>query len=115
MNVHEGITDHHWVSKIQGALKVQVIQEYLDIWEKVEAFSLQPGRKNNLFVAGLQTVSIRRLLLTEQSSLEQFTWQVQKNFWKVRAPPKLKFFVWLVLQDRCWTAQHRKRHKLQGP
>jgi hypothetical protein len=36
-----------------------------------------------------------------------------KELWKVRAPPKLKFFVWLVLQDRCWTAQHRKRHKLQ--
>jgi len=91
MNVHEGITDHHWVSKIQGALKVQVMQEYLDIWEKVEAFSLQPGQKNNLFVAGLQTVSIRRLLLTEQSSLEQFTWQVQKNFGKLKHLPNLSF------------------------
>jgi len=101
MNVHEGITDHHWVSKIQGALKVQVMQEYLDIWEKVEAFSLQPGRKNNLFVAGLQTVCIQHLLPTEQSSLKAIHMAGAKELWKVKAPPKLKFFVWLVLQDRC--------------
>jgi hypothetical protein len=70
---------------------VQVILEYLDTWEKVEAFSLQPGRKTNLFGTGLQTFSIRHLLLTEQSSLEQFTWQVQKNFGKLERLPNLSF------------------------
>jgi hypothetical protein len=32
---------------------------------------------------------------------------------KTRAPPKCKFFIWLVLHDRCWTAQRRKRRNLQ--
>ena len=31
----------------------------------------------------------------------------------MRAPAKCKFFVWLVLHDRCWTADRRKRHGLQ--
>jgi hypothetical protein len=28
---------------------------------------------------------------------------------KVRAPAKCKFFIWLVLHKRCWTADRRKR------
>jgi len=32
---------------------------------------------------------------------------------KARAPGKCKFFIWLVLHGRCWTAERRKRHNLQ--
>jgi len=32
---------------------------------------------------------------------------------KSRAPGKCKFFLWLALHDRCWTAERRKRHNLQ--
>jgi len=32
---------------------------------------------------------------------------------KTRAPPKCKFFIWLVIHDRCWTAARRKKHGLQ--
>jgi hypothetical protein len=33
----------------------------------------------------------------------------QKETWKVRAPREHKFFIWLVLQDRCWTNERRHR------
>ena len=32
---------------------------------------------------------------------------------KARAPAKCKFFIWLVLHDRCWTTARSKRHGLQ--
>ena len=32
---------------------------------------------------------------------------------KTRAPAKYKFFFWLVIHDRCWTATRRKKHGLQ--
>ncbi|KAF8723592.1 hypothetical protein HU200_021549 [Digitaria exilis] len=32
---------------------------------------------------------------------------------KTRAPGKCKFFAWLALHDKCWTAARRKRHHLQ--
>ena len=32
---------------------------------------------------------------------------------KTRAPAMCKFFIWLILHDRCWTAARRKRHGLQ--
>ena len=30
--------------------------------------------------------------------------------WKVWAPPKVKFFAWLALQDRIWTADRLEQH-----
>jgi fumarate reductase subunit D len=35
-----------------------------------------------------------------------------KEIWKVKAPGKCKFFLWLLVLDRCWTAEHRHRHGL---
>ena len=36
-----------------------------------------------------------------------------KELWKSSAPPKVKFFFWLALHGRLWTADRRKRHGLQ--
>ncbi|WVZ90178.1 hypothetical protein U9M48_036505 [Paspalum notatum var. saurae] len=36
-----------------------------------------------------------------------------KVVWKARVPPRVRFFAWLALQDRCWTAERRQRHGLQ--
>ena len=36
-----------------------------------------------------------------------------KELGKARAPPKCKFFFWLLLHDRLWTAARRKRRGLQ--
>jgi hypothetical protein len=32
---------------------------------------------------------------------------------KTKVPAKCKFFIWLVLHDRCWTATRTKGHDLQ--
>jgi hypothetical protein len=31
----------------------------------------------------------------------------------LRASPKVRFFFWLALHGRCWTANRRMRHGLQ--
>lgn len=36
-----------------------------------------------------------------------------KELWKVKAPARVKFFFWLALHGRLWTAARRKRHGLQ--
>ena len=38
-----------------------------------------------------------------------------KEIWKTAAPLRLRFFFWLVLHGRCWTAERRRRHGLQRP
>jgi hypothetical protein len=36
-----------------------------------------------------------------------------KELQKTRAPANVKFFIWLAILDRCWTAERRQRHHLQ--
>jgi hypothetical protein len=36
-----------------------------------------------------------------------------KELWRVAVPLKVKFFFWLALCGRLWTAERRKRHGLQ--
>ncbi|XP_066333343.1 uncharacterized protein [Miscanthus floridulus] len=36
-----------------------------------------------------------------------------KELWKTKAPARVKFFFWLALHHRLWTAERRKRHGLQ--
>ena len=36
-----------------------------------------------------------------------------KELWKTKAPARVKFFFWLALHQRLWTADRRKRHGLQ--
>jgi len=35
------------------------------------------------------------------------------ELWKTKAPGKVKFFFWLALHRRLWTAERRRRHGLQ--
>jgi hypothetical protein len=35
--------------------------------------------------------------------------------WKSRSPAKCKFFLWLALRDRCWTADGLERRRLPCP
>lgn len=36
-----------------------------------------------------------------------------KHLWKASVPPKVKYFFWLAIHDRCWTASRRKKRGLQ--
>jgi hypothetical protein len=42
----------------------------------------------------------------------QFVVLGTKEIWKVKASGKCKFFLWLLVLDRCWTAERRHRHGL---
>jgi hypothetical protein len=38
-----------------------------------------------------------------------------KRIWKSWAPPKCRFFLWLVAHNRCWTADRLARRNLDHP
>ena len=38
-----------------------------------------------------------------------------KRIWKSWAPPKCKFFLWLVAQNRCWTSDRLAKRGLNHP
>jgi hypothetical protein len=35
-----------------------------------------------------------------------------RELWRANVPPKVKFFFWLALHGRLWTAERQKQHGL---
>jgi hypothetical protein len=97
---------------IQGALTVQVLLDYLMIWDKLESVSLTDSPDQTLWRwtkdGSFTTASAYRLFFSGQHGIPG-----AKLLHKTRAPSKYKFFIWLVLHDRVWTAARRRKHRLQ--
>jgi len=111
--VAEGLQEDLWIRDITGALTVQVLLDYLLIWDLTRNIILHPEIPDRLIWKWtgdhtFSTASAYRAFFIGQYSIPGAT--ILK---KTQAPGKCKFFGWLVLHDRCWTAARRKRHNLQ--
>jgi hypothetical protein len=45
--------------------------------------------------------------------LRQHSVQGSKELWRIPAPNKCQFFLWLVLLGRCWTSERLQQHGLR--
>ena len=110
--VAQALTNNQWIRDISGALTVQVLIEYLQVWDQMQLiqFNQIPDRVCWKWTADrcFSTASAYRSFFLGQYAVEG-----AKLLCKARAPPKCKFFIWLVIHDRCWIAHRRKRRNLQ--
>lgn len=98
---------------IAGALTTDVLCQYLSLWEFLRTVALD-NTSSDRFVwrwsadGTYSASSTYRAFFHGLSSLLG-----AKELWRARVPPKLKFFFWLALHGRLWTAERRRRHGLQ--
>ncbi|KAF8655413.1 hypothetical protein HU200_061155 [Digitaria exilis] len=111
--VREALHNRQWARDITGALTVQVILEYLQIWELVQQVHLDddlPDRVLWRWTADQQFTTASAYQAFFQG---QYSTPGVKVLWKARAPNKCRFFLWLGLHDLVWIADRHKRHGLQ--
>jgi hypothetical protein len=98
------LVDKRWIQDIAGTLTVAALSEYLLLWQIIDAVQLQPGVED--------AIKWKWTTMFFQGS-ERF--EGDKPIWKAWPPLKVKFFTWLAVRKRIWTADRRHRHGLQGP
>jgi hypothetical protein len=110
--VETTLQNHAWVSYIQGALTIDIIVDYIQLWELINElqrlYEVEDAHKwrldsagqyssksayNNLFLGAMLFVSCERI-------------------WKSWAPPKCNMLMWLVAHKRCWTTDRLARRVL---
>jgi len=111
--VAEALQGNQWIQDISGALTVQVLLEYLQTWDRVHNTTLLENQEDRICWKwtpdrNFSTASAYLAFFNGQHPIEG-----ANVLRKTRAPGKCKFFIWLVIHDRCWTAARRKRHGLQ--
>lgn len=98
--VRDALEGRRWVRDIKAGLTAQVILEYLRVWDLLDGrvLSDRPDSFRWKWTSSGQysASSAYRaffLGLTEQLGAKQL--------WKIKAPNKCRFFLWLLLHGRC--------------
>lgn len=103
--VAQALVNWTWVKDITGALKVQIISEYLQVWDLVEGLNLQQGVQDQHTWHLTQSGVYSSKSAYEAFFLGTIKFTPWKRIWKSWAPPRCKFFMWLAINNRCWTAE----------
>jgi hypothetical protein len=94
------LEEEKWLDDIQGEISV----EYLELWDLLEGVVLQEGVPDRhiwrLSSSGEYTAKSACDALFEGA----ISFSPYERIWKSWAPPKCRFFMWLVAHNRCWTA-----------
>ena len=101
--VADGLQNDRWIRDISGALTVQVLLDYLLIWDLTRDVTLRPGVTDRLLWKWTSDQTFSTASAYRSFFIGQYSIPGAKILAKTRAPGKCKFFGWLPIHDRCWT------------
>jgi hypothetical protein len=109
------LEEDKWLDDIQGEISVQALLEYFELWDLLEGVVLQEGISDR----HIWRLSSSREYTAKSAYDALFegalSFAPYERIWKSWAPPKCRFFMWLVALNRCWTADRLARRGLPHP
>jgi hypothetical protein len=107
--------DGGWLDDISTNLGALAIEELLAAADRVDGLAVTVGVPDVLRWnwGAKETYSAKSCYLGLFHGSEVMAGALQ--VWKSRAPAKCRFFLWLALRNRCWTADRLERRQLPRP
>jgi hypothetical protein len=109
------LNNRQWVADIRGVLTVQVLEEYVQVWDQVKGTILHHDLTDTYKWRLSQTgdySSKSAYAAFFNGSIKFAPW---KRIWKSWAPLRCKLFIWLVFKNRCWIADRLAKRELSHP
>jgi hypothetical protein len=100
---------------ISGGLTVEVLLEYLRIWDLVGGVILHEDVPDQYNWKLTQHESYTSKSAYEAFFVGSIRFGPWRRIWKTWASPRCKFFIWLVFHNRVWTADRLARRNLPHP
>jgi len=113
--VYAALENRSWVTDIKGALTVDVILEYLQLWDLLQGFELQPEIEDSHIWQFSTSGNFSTKSAYEAFSIGSIQFNSWEKIWKSWAPSKCRFFLWTVVHKKCWTADRLARKGLNHP
>lgn len=114
--MREALKDNAWILKINPSTVVTVdhIRVFFPLWMLVHDFRLHAHTEDDI----VWKHSNDRVYLAASAYKAQFLGMVlsplDRMVWKAWAPLKVRFFAWLALQNRIWTADRLEKRRLEN-
>ena len=104
--VAEALLDDQWIRDVAYDLTVPLLDEFVQLWELIDGANFDANNMEADTIVWIRTAS------GDYSAKSVYNMQFEggllslfpKMVWKVWAPAKCKFFMWIMLQNRVWTA-----------
>ncbi|KAG2540080.1 hypothetical protein PVAP13_9NG531714 [Panicum virgatum] len=102
---------HTWIRDIRraGGLTLGHVQELLKLWGMLRSTQLQQNQEDQI----IWKLTASGKYTAASAYKAQFLGNVKAKraqaIWKAWAPPKCKFFAWLINQNRVWTSDRLQR------
>jgi hypothetical protein len=112
--VQEALLNRRWTSDIKGALSVEVLVEYIQLWDLLSEVVLQQEieDKHVFSIASDGNYSAKSAY---EGIFAGSTFGHYRMVWKTWAPSKCRFFLWLAAHKRRWTADRLAKRGLDHP
>jgi hypothetical protein len=85
------------------------VQQYLALWNRLAGVSLQPGTLDEIYWNLTENGTYSSKSAYKAQFFGSTLAPIGSSVWKIWAPPKIKFFAWLFVQDRIWTSDRLER------
>jgi hypothetical protein len=103
----EAVTNNAWIMDLamfDRPITPHHIHEFCILWSEVQKIQFHPERDDAIN----WNFTVDHRYTVKSAYQAQFLGSVRTNYdliiWKNWAPPKCKFFSWLAIQNRIWTA-----------
>lgn len=103
-SVKEAMANNRWIADIDHNMTQEIIAEFVALWERLDSIVLSEDQEDRIVWLhtadgqySAQSAYIMQFEGTTRCPTADLTW-------KTKAPPKCRFFCWLLLQNRVWTA-----------
>ena len=110
--VAQALHNRGWVRDIRGALTVQVLMEYLQVWGPLEGVILQQGVPDQFRWKLSQSGSYSSKTAYAACFVGSIRFPPWRRIWKSWAPLRCKFFLWLAIKQQIWTADRLAKRGL---
>lgn len=111
--VADALHNINWRRDIKGPLTIPVLIDYIRVREATQDIILQPLVKDNFRWKWTPSGEFSSSSAYQAFFIGQTATPGARQLWKTKAPNKCRFFIWLALHGRVWTAERRHRHGLQ--
>ena len=101
--VREALAEGKWMAGLNRISTVAQLVQFVDLWHKIQQIHLSDGRDEIRWRFGSSGVYSAKSAYDVQF-LGRIPLPALDRVWKQKIEQKVKFYLWLLLQNRNWTA-----------